>query len=49
MPADLYNKRVRHYADILNDLFDPTPHMRVDRLFEFVCSLVRAGGIEVPG
>jgi hypothetical protein len=49
MPADEYNKRVRHYADILNDLFDSTPHMRVDRLFEFVCSLVRAGGIEVQG
>jgi hypothetical protein len=41
--------RVRHYADILNDLFDPTPHMNVERLFEFVCALVRAGGIQGPG
>jgi hypothetical protein len=41
--------RTRHYADILNDLFDPTPYMHQDRLFEFVCTLVRAGGIQGPG
>jgi hypothetical protein len=41
--------RVRHYADILNDLFDPTPHMRVDRFFELACTLVRAGGMHGPG
>lgn len=49
MPPDEHKKRIQNYADILNDLFDPTPHMRADRLFEFVCSLVRAGGIEVQG
>jgi hypothetical protein len=41
--------RVRHYAEILNDLFDPRPHMKVERFFEFVCTLVRAGGIHGPG
>jgi hypothetical protein len=41
--------RVRYYAEILNDLFDPRPHMNVERLFEFVCALVRAGGIQRPG
>lgn len=41
--------RVRHYAEILNELFDPRPFMNVKRLFEFVCALVRAGGIQGPG
>ena len=39
-------QRVRHHAEALNPLFDPTPFMPSDRLFEFVCTLVRAGGIE---
>jgi len=47
--ADEFKIRIRRYADILNDLFDPTPHMDVVRLFEFVCVLVRAGGIQGPG
>jgi hypothetical protein len=34
------------YVRVLAPLFDPTPHMRNDRLFEYVCCLVRAGGIE---
>jgi hypothetical protein len=41
--------RVRHYAEILNNLFDPRPHMSQERLFEFVCTLVRAGGMQGPG
>ena len=47
--TDGFKIRIRHYADILNDLFNPTPHMDVVRLFEFVCVLVRAGGIQGPG
>jgi hypothetical protein len=39
-----FKKSFRHFAEILNPLFDPKPHMAVDRLFEFVCALVRAGG-----
>lgn len=41
--------RKQHYATLLNDLFDPTPHMNTVRLFEFVCTLVRAGGLELGG
>jgi hypothetical protein len=47
--ADFLASRQRHYAFILNDLFDPTPHMEAHRIFEFVCSLVRAGGLELGG
>jgi hypothetical protein len=43
---DLFRGRIRHYAEILNPLFDPTPHMKSGRLFEFVCSLVRAAGMQ---
>ena len=39
-----YKKSFRHFAEILNPIFDPTSHMEVNRLFEFVCALVRAGG-----
>jgi len=46
---DIFNNRVRHYAEILNDLFDPNPFMNSERLFEFVCALVRSGGIQGPG
>jgi len=45
----VFNERVRRYAEILNPLFDPTVDMRVDRLFEFACVLVRAGGIQTGG
>jgi hypothetical protein len=45
-----FNTRVRHYAEILNPLFDPTPYNRnTDRLFEFVCVLVRASGMQDAG
>ena len=37
------------YVGALEPLFDPDQHMRVDRLFEFVCCLIRAGGIEDQG
>jgi hypothetical protein len=39
----------QRYIDALAPLFDPVNHMRVDRLFEFVCCLIRAGGIEDQG
>jgi hypothetical protein len=47
--ADFLAERQKHYANILNDLFDPTPHMNSIRIFEFVCALVRAGGLELGG
>jgi hypothetical protein len=47
--ADFFANRQRHYALVLNNLFDPTPHMESHRLFEFVCALVRAGGLELGG
>jgi hypothetical protein len=47
--SNVFSGRVRHHAEILNDLFDPTPFMNAERLFEFVCALVRSGGIEGPG
>jgi len=34
--ADFLADRQRHYAIVLNDLFDPTPQMESHRLFEFV-------------
>ena len=37
------------YVEALGALFDPDQHMGVDRLFEFVCCLIRAGGIEDQG
>jgi hypothetical protein len=39
----------QRYIDTLAPLFDAAHHMRVDRLFEFVCCLIRAGGIEDQG
>lgn len=47
--SDVFSRKVRHYAEILNDLFDVTRFMSSDRLFEFVCALVRTGGVQVPG
>jgi hypothetical protein len=41
--------RIRHYADILNPLFWHDEFNRVDRLFELVCTLVRASGIKDTG
>src|SRR5688572_2755002 len=36
----------QRYVRVLEPLFDAKQYMRVDRLFEYVCCLVRAGGIE---
>jgi len=47
--ANFLADRQKHYAKVLNDLFDPTPHMNSIRIFEFVCALVRAGGLELGG
>ena len=47
--AEFLADRQKHYAHLLNDLFDPTPHMNTIRIFEFVCALVRAGGLELGG
>ena len=47
--AEFLADRQKHYARLLNDLFDPTPHMNTIRIFEFVCALVRAGGLELGG
>jgi hypothetical protein len=47
--ADFLAQRQVHYANVLNDLFDPTPHMNSIRIFEFVCALVRTGGLELGG
>ena len=47
--ANFLIERQEHYANALNDLFDPAPHMNTVRIFEFVCALVRAGGLELGG
>lgn len=39
----------QRYVDALGPLFDPANHTRVDQLFEFMCCLIRAGGIEDQG
>jgi hypothetical protein len=44
----LFNGRFRHYAEILNPLFDTNLFMTSDALFEFVCVLVRPAGIQGP-
>lgn len=41
--------RVRHYADILNPLFWHDSFYEAGALFEYVCTLVRAGGIQDEG
>jgi hypothetical protein len=43
-----FKERVRYYAEIFNPLFDPAPHKTSDRFFEFVCVLVRPGGMHGP-
>ena len=43
-----FDGRVRHYADILNELFNPTFNNNVNWLFEFVCTMVRAAGMQGP-
>ena len=44
----VFSNRVRHYAEILNPLFDTALFMTSDKLFEFVCVLVRPAGIQGP-
>jgi hypothetical protein len=46
--TSVFKDRARNYAEILNVLFDPTPFMASERLFEFVCVLTRPGGIHGP-
>lgn len=41
-----FNQQVRHYAEILNPLFDACFFNTTDSLFEFVCTLVRSSGIQ---
>jgi hypothetical protein len=43
------NERIRHYADILNPLFWRDEFKRMDRLFEFACTLIRASGLQDTG
>ncbi len=47
--ADFLAERQKYYASILNDLFDPTPDMDSIWIFEFVCALARAEGLELGG
>lgn len=46
---DAFRKLVRHYADILNPLFDATLHPEHDWLFQFVRVLVRESGMKDAG
>lgn len=46
---EAFRARIRSYAEILNPLFDPRPHMGTNRFFEFVYVLVRSSGIEDAG
>lgn len=39
----------RHYAEILSPLFWHEDFNEVSRLFEFVCTLVRAAGLKYTG
>ena len=41
--------RIRHYADILNPLFWSDDFNRVDRMFEWACTMVRVTGIKDTG
>ena len=46
---DAFRKLVRHYADMLNPLFDATLHRDHDWLFQFVRVLVRESGMKDAG
>jgi hypothetical protein len=46
---DAFRKLVRHYADMLNPLFDTTLHNERDWLFEFVRVLMRESGMKDAG
>ena len=41
--------RIRYYADILNSLFWNDDFNRVDRMFEWACTMVRVTGINDTG
>ena len=41
--------RMRHYADILNPLFWSDDFNRVDRMFEWACTMVRVTGLKDSG
>jgi hypothetical protein len=40
---------MRHYADILNPLFWNEEFNRVDRMFEWACTMVRVTGMKDTG
>ena len=40
---------MRHYADILNPLFWSDDFNRVDRMFEWACTMVRVTGLKDAG
>ena len=44
-----FNELVRHYADIINPLFWHDSFYQSDSLFEYVCTLLRAGGVQSEG
>ena len=44
-----FGQRVRYYADILNPLFWDNGFYVADRFFEYVCTLVRAAGMQDAG
>lgn len=46
---DPFTDRIRHYAEILNPLFWDESYNRVDRLFEWACTLVRVTGLKTIG
>src|SRR5271157_59464 len=48
-PPDFFSVRVRYYADILNPLFWDDSFYEASALFEYICTLVRAGGIQDEG
>lgn len=41
--------RMRHYADILNPLFWNDTFNRVDRMFEWACTMIRVSGLKDTG
>jgi hypothetical protein len=41
--------RTRHFADILNPLFWHDDFYKMDRMFEWACTLVRAAGVKDTG
>lgn len=46
---DPFSDRIRHYAEILNPLFWDEAYNRVDRMFEWACTLVRVTGLKTIG